>query len=160
AAGRAIGLDSLRVERGTPDVVRFDAGLVASETNPGARLTFGKTIGSKTEVIFSQSLQQGGGLTWIVGYAPWSGIDLRAVSLDVGDRRYEFTHDLTFGATRRAAAERARAIPVRITDVTFSGAGAEEPALRRRLKLQPGDRFSFFEWQDDRERLERYYHER
>jgi outer membrane protein assembly factor BamA/autotransporter translocation and assembly factor TamB len=159
AAGRAIGLDSLRVERGTPDVVRFDAGLVASETNPGARLTFGKTIGSKTEVIFSQSLQQGGGLTWIVGYAPWSAVDLRAVSLDVGDRRYEFTHDVTLGATRRAA-ESARATASRISDVTFAGAGTDEPALRRRLKLQPGDRFSFFEWQDDRERLERFYGER
>jgi autotransporter translocation and assembly factor TamB len=91
AAGRAVGLDTVRLERGTPDVVRFDAGLVAAETNPGARLTFGKTIGSKAEVVFSQSLQQSGGLTWIVSYAPRSGIGLRAVSLDDGDRLYEFT---------------------------------------------------------------------
>ena len=159
AAGRAVGLDTLRVERGTPDVVRFDAGLVASETNPGARLTFGKTIGSKTEVVFSQSLQEGGGLTWIVSYAAWSGIGLRAVSLDVGDRRYEFTHDVTFGSSGRTTAS-APAMVARIGDVTFSAAGPDEAALRQRLKLRPGDRFSFFEWQDDRERLERYYHER
>lgn len=162
AAGRAVGLDTVRLERGTPDVVRFDAGLVAAETNPGARLTFGKTIGSKAEVVFSQSLQQSGGLTWIVSYAPRSGIGLRAVSLDDGDRLYEFTHDLTFGGGKRPA-RNAQVPAMRISDVTFTidgGAGADEPALRERLKLRAGDRFSFFQWQDDRERLERFYHER
>ena len=35
-AGRAIGFDTARVERGTPDV-QLDAGLVATETDPGTR---------------------------------------------------------------------------------------------------------------------------
>src|SRR5204862_164393 len=51
-AARAVGLDVIRVERGTPDV-SFDAGLVATEADPGARLTFGKNIGARTEVVFS-----------------------------------------------------------------------------------------------------------
>jgi outer membrane protein assembly factor BamA/autotransporter translocation and assembly factor TamB len=158
AAGRAVGLDTVRVERGSPEV-QFDAGLVASETNPGARLTFGKQIGSQWEVVFSQSLQQSGGTTWIVSYAPRSNIGLRVVSLDDGDRLYDFTHNLTFGGEKRAAVARS-APPPRIAEIRVTGAGADEPALRDRMKLRPGDRFSFFEWQDDRERIERFYHER
>ena len=102
AAGRAVGLDSVRVEQGTPDV-RFDAGLVAAETDPGARLTFGKNIGRRAQVVFSQSLRDDGGMTWIVSYAPRSRIELRAVSLDNNDRLYGFRHDLTFGASSTAS---------------------------------------------------------
>src|SRR5262245_13923966 len=158
AAGRAIGFDTARVERGTPDL-RFDAGLVAAETDPGARLTFGKSIGSHVELVFSQSLQQSGGLTWIVGYKPRSGIDLRFVTLDQGDRLYTFSHDITFGgpAVKVSAAE---APTIRVSAVTITGAGSDEAALRSRLKLAPQDRFSFFKWQDDRERLEAFYHDR
>ena len=158
AAGRAVGLDSLRVEQGTPDV-RFDAGLVAAETDPGARLTFGKNIGSKAQVVFSQSLRNSGGTTWIVTYAPQSRIELRAVGLDNGDRLYGFRHDLVFGAasppTRAPAPE-----PPKVTNVQITGAGADEAALRSRLTLRTGDRFSFFTWQDDRDRLELFYQER
>jgi len=158
AAGRAVGLDTVRVEQGTPEV-RLDAGLVAAETDPGARLTFGKNIGSRWDVVFSQSLQQSGGLTWIVGYKPRSGIDLRVVSLDSGDRLYTFSHDLTFGGPARPASAPAKPAP-RVSGVDVGGAAADEAAIRSRLKLQSGDRFSFFQWQDDRERLESFYRDR
>jgi len=154
-AGRAIGLDTARIERGTPDV-RLDAGLVAAETDPGARLTFGKTIGTHWDVVLSQSLQESGGLTWIVGFKPQARIDLRVVSLDDGDRFYTFSHDLTFGGpARRAATAAPPATRVGVVEIT--GAGPDEAALRSRLKLKQGDRFSFFEAQDDRERIEAFY---
>jgi outer membrane protein assembly factor BamA/autotransporter translocation and assembly factor TamB len=156
-AGRAVGLDTVRLEHGSPDV-RYDAGLVASDTNPGQRLTFGKQIG-KFEVVFSQSLQESGGMTWIVNWTPRGGVGLRAVSLDDGDRLYDFTHNITFGGPKRAATAAPARPSVRVTDVAISGAGSDEPQLRERLKLKAGNRFSFFEWQDDRERLERFYHE-
>ena len=158
AAGRVVGLDTVRVERGTPDV-RLDAGLVAAETDPGARLTFGKQIGSHWDVVFSQSLQQSGGLTWIVGYKPRSGIDLRVVSLDGGDRLYTFSHDLTLGGPARKTTAASTPAP-RVSGMDVRGAGADEAAIRSRLKLQTGDRFSFFQWQDDRERLEAFYWDR
>jgi outer membrane protein assembly factor BamA len=154
-AGRAIGLDTARIERGTPDV-RLDAGLVAAETDPGARLTFGKTIGTHWDVVLSQSLQQSGGLTWIVGFKPRTRIDLRVVSLDDGDRFYTFSHDLAFGgAVRRTTTATPRA--PRVGGVEIDGAGTDEPVLRSRLKLQQGDRFSVFKAQDDRERIEGFY---
>jgi outer membrane protein assembly complex protein YaeT len=157
AAGRAVGLDTARVERGTPDV-RFDAGLVASETDPGARFTFGKTIG-RWDVIFSQSLEKSGGLTWIVGYRPGAGIDLRVVSLDNYDRVYSFGHDITLGASPRRPSPPRREVP-RVRAIAVAGAGGDEPEVRQLLKLRAGDRFDFFEWEDDRDRVERFYAER
>jgi outer membrane protein assembly factor BamA/autotransporter translocation and assembly factor TamB len=155
AAGRAVGLDTLRVEQGNPDV-RFDAGLVATETDPGARLTFGKNIGTRTQVVISQSLRNDGGTTWIVTYSPRSRIELRAVSLDDGDRLYGFRHGLVFGDPAPVVRAPAREVP-RVTSVQITGAGSDETALRERLSLHGGDRFSFFRWQDDRDRLEQFY---
>ncbi len=157
-AARAIGLDVVRIERGSPNL-RFDAGLIASETDPAARLTFGKNIGSSTQVVFSQSLRESGGLTWIVSYAPRPQAELRAVALDSGDRSYDFRHDVVFGQ-RRAAPARAPASQSRVSGVRISGAGADEQALRKLLRLNAGDRFSFFRWQDDRDWLEAFYHDR
>ena len=46
----------------------------------------------------------------------------------------------------------------------MSESGARErkgsEIVTARLKLRPQDRFSFFKWQDDRERLEAFYHDR
>jgi outer membrane protein assembly factor BamA/autotransporter translocation and assembly factor TamB len=157
AAGQAIGLTTVRLENNDPNV-RFDAGLVATETDPGTRLTIGRNIGSRFEVVFSQSLHQSGGLTWIVSYSPKTNLTLRAVNLDSGDRVYDFRHDLTFGqpANYRKPVRRVRET---VASVQISGAGADESALRSRLKLKTGDRFSFFSWQDDRDAIETFFHE-
>ena len=158
AAGQSVGLSTIRVESGSPDL-RFDAGLVATETDPGTRLTVGKNIGSRFEVVFSQSLHQSGGLTWIVSYSPKTNLVMRVVNQDSGDRVYDFRHDLTFGrpANFKRPIERPRETVIR---VQISGAGADENALRSLLKVKEGDRFSFFRWQDDRERIENFFHER
>ena len=132
---------------------------MASDIDPGARLTFGKTIGGRTQVVFSQSLQESGGLTWIVSYAPLAQAELRAVTLDSGDRLYGFSHAVVFGKPPSPAA-RASAPSPRVSGVRISGAGADEKALRSRLSLGAGDRFSFFRWQDDRDRLEAFFHDR
>ena len=105
--GRALGLDALRVERGQD--VRFDAGLVAGDTDPASRLTFGKQVTRTVEVVFSQSLKDSGKLTWIIGYRPKSNVELRFVSQDNEARIYDFRHDLVIGgdpAAKVAAASR------------------------------------------------------
>ena len=159
AAGRALGLDTIRVERGQYDL-RFDAGLVATETDPGSRLTVGKTLGRNVQVVFSQSLRQSGGLTWIVSYAPRSNIEVRMVTLDDGDRIYNVQHDLLFGASKPAVPRVSSPPAPGVRSIRISGAASDEAALRSQLKLAGGDRFSFFRWQDDRERLEAWYRKR
>ena len=82
------------------------------------------------------------------------------MSLDGGDRLYGFRHDLVFGAPAPASARAPAAVPSTVTEVQIVGAGPDEAALRSQLKLRAGDRFSFFRWQDDRDRLELTYHQR
>ena len=150
--GRALGLDTLRVER--EQDVRFDAGLVASETDPSSRLTFGKQVTRTVEVVFSQSLKDSGKLTWILGYRPRPNVELRVVSEDNDGRIYDFRHDVTIGGGAVSSAP-VPAPAARVASVNFSGTpGVPEPELRRSLRLTAGKTFDFFQWQEDRDRLE------
>ena len=69
-AGRAIGLDTIRL--GGPETRRCaqDPIAVATELDPTTRLTFGKSLGPDVDVTFSQSLRDGDAQTWIVDYLP------------------------------------------------------------------------------------------
>lgn len=150
--GRAVGLDTLRVERGQD--VRFDAGLVASETDPASRLTFGKQVTRTVEVVFSQSLKDSGKLTWIIAYRPKPNVELRLVSQDNVTRIYDVRHDVTFGGRRTATPSIVRPTS-KVASVVFTGAsGVPEADLRDRLRLNAGDTFDFFKWQGDRDRVE------
>jgi outer membrane protein assembly complex protein YaeT len=156
-AGRAVGLDTLRIEPGGS--VRFDAGLIATETDPGSRLTFGKQVTSDVEVVFSKNLTDSGAFTWIVAYHPRRNVEVRVVSDDHNDRLYDFRHDITIGGgpapTSAAPAVRPRIGAVRITGAS----GPLEAELRGRVSLTSGKTFDFFAWQQNRDRLEQFCQE-
>ena len=166
-AGRAVGLDTVRVEQGGARDVRFDSSLVATETDPGARLTFGKNVSRNVQLIFSQSLTDSGSLTWILGYTPRRNLELRTVVLDNEDQSYEFRHMVSFGgapaASAAAAASRASASqpPGRVGRVQFSGTPRiDTDDLMSELDVSSGERFDFYRWQRDHDRLEALYHRR
>src|SRR5258705_7099526 len=95
-AGRAVGLDTLRIGGVDESVTRLEPTAVATEVDPTSRLTFGKGLGSNVDVTFSQSLRDSTAQTWIVDYLPVRQIDMRVVSDDDDLRRYGFRHDLSF----------------------------------------------------------------
>ena len=154
-AGRSVGLDTVRVERGQGNV-RFDSSLVAGDTDPGTRLTVGKNLSRQVELVASQNLRETGLITWIVNYLPRRNLELRLVVDDEADRSFEFRHALSFGgfsAPRRPAAAR---VEPRVTAVQItSAAGLPAPDLLQLVLLKEGDRFDFFRWQDSRARIER-----
>lgn len=160
-AGRAVGLDTLRVGAGPVTSNPGDSSELTTQLDPTSRLTFGKAIGDDVDVTFSQSLRDGGAQTWIVDYLPSRQIDLRLVSDDDDLRTYGFRHDLSFGGPRRARAaeaSRRRAAEPRITAVVIAGeTGILEARVREVLSLDVGDRFDFVEWQDDRDRITALY---
>ncbi|MGD9902385.1 MAG: translocation/assembly module TamB domain-containing protein [Vicinamibacterales bacterium] len=161
ATGRALGLDSLRLERGFgADTVRQDPSLIVEDfdIDPSTRLTLSKRLRPDVEVILSQDLRQSGGLSAVVSYRPFRGVELRGTSRDNSDRSYTLRHEISFGGTRAPAAAR-RPSPD-VSAVRVEGAGADEAALRERLRLEPGDRFDFARWRDDVDRLETWYRER
>ena len=154
-AGRAVGLDTLRL--GAPTNPR-DPGDLASETDPTQRLTFGKSLGSTLDVTLSQSLRESNDQTWIIDYLPLRRLAFRFVSDDDDLRSDAFRHDVTFGAPAARPdkgsqqVERPRVSSVRLT----GNLGFPEPQVRSQLRLTPGDRFDFIDWQDDCYRLERF----
>ncbi len=78
-AGRAVGLDTLRIGGVDESVTRLEPTAVATEVDPTSRLTFGKGLGSNVDVTFSQSLRDSTAQTWIVDYLPVRQIDMRVV---------------------------------------------------------------------------------
>lgn len=161
-AGRAVGLDTVRIDRDA----RFDTSLVATETDPGARLTFGKNVRRDVQLIFSQSLRDSGSLTWIVDYSPTRDLKVRGVVLDDNTRLYEFGHTISFSRTTASAtqntspaareSERERLIG----DIRFTGTPRfTEAELGSHVDLSIGDRFNFYRWQRDEDRLEAFFHD-
>ena len=158
AAGRSVGLDSVRLDPGTNQGnVRFDSSLVAGEANPGTRLTVGKHLNRQIELVASQNLRESGLVTWIVNYLPRRNLELRLVVDDETDRSYELRHALTFGQSDELSSSSPARSKPRVTTVRFVGdAGLPESELRELVGLQTGDSFDFLRWQDGRDRIERY----
>lgn len=165
-AGRAVGLDTVQVSRGLGAAAStFD--LLGTDVDPNARLTLGKNLARNVELVFSQNLRESGDITWIATYQPLRNFEVRGTTQDDSTRSYEFRHDLDFGGSRGARAPAVAAVnglgpqPSRVVAATVSGrTGVEERELQRALRLKVGDPFDFYRWQQDRERLERFYHER
>lgn len=160
-AGRAVGLDSAQVGRGLGGAAS-DFDLISADTDPSARLTVTKQLRQDVELVFSQSLRNSNDLTWIAIYRPVRAFELRGTTQDNNSRTYEFRHELNAGG--RAAAARpssSRAPEPRVSVVRWAGApGFDEAELRRRVKLTEGDRFDFYRWQQDRDRLAAFYRDR
>jgi len=158
-AGRSVGLDTIRV--GGVETNPRDPADLASETDPTSRVTFGKSLGRKLDVTLSQSLVESNEQTWIVDYLPVRRIALRFVQDDQELRSYAFRHDLTFGnapnAVRSGDVSREVKQP-RVSAVRLMGdLRFPESQVRGALRLNAGDRFDFINWQEDRDRLERFY---
>jgi outer membrane protein assembly factor BamA len=153
----SVGLDTLRLDQGGGTDLFDDPTLVAGDVNPASRLTVGKRVGDRVELAYSQDLSQNGFVMSTTYFAP-AGISFRALLLDNDDRTYEFRHEPPIGVRRRprpAPRPDATVIAVR-----FSGnLGFAESELRGQLRLTEGDRFDFAAWQQDSDRLRRYYQE-
>lgn len=158
--GRAIGLDSLRVERGfNTDDVRQDTSGIIEDADPTTRLTLSKRLRPEVEVVLSQDLRQSGAISAVVSYKPVRGVELRATSRDNTDRAYGVRHDISFGGA--VPARSARRVLGDVSAVRFVGAPPEdEAALHALLRLTPGRPFDFIRWRDDAERLREWYRRR
>jgi outer membrane protein assembly factor BamA/autotransporter translocation and assembly factor TamB len=160
-AARAVGLDSIRFEQGANlDALQADPS-IAGEVNPAQRLTLSRRVSRFVEVTVSQNLRDTGLLTWIVTYAPRRAVEVRTVSRDDRSRSYELRHDLSFGGPPAVRGERAAAPSIRVGDVRLTGnLAVPSTQLTRRLGLRTGQRFDFYRWQQDRDRLRRFYLDR
>jgi outer membrane protein assembly factor BamA/autotransporter translocation and assembly factor TamB len=157
-AGRAIGLDTLRIGGVQTTGTLGDATVLTTDLDPTSRLTFGKRLGSDLDVTFSQSLRDGDAQTWIVEYRPSNRFETRLVSNDEDMASLGFRHDVSFGGVRRVERPVVRRTQTRVASVELTGdLITPEPRLRDLLSLTEGDQFDFGEWQRDRDRLLEFY---
>jgi outer membrane protein assembly factor BamA/autotransporter translocation and assembly factor TamB len=163
-AGRAVGLDSLQVSRGL-GAAASDFDLLASDVDPQARLTITKDLTRDVELVVSQSLRKNDDTIWLVNYQPIRHVQIRGTTEGDGSHSAEFRHELAFAGPPPGAAGDASAPAPReqgrVSAVVFSGTpGVPEAELRRLLDLDPGERFDFYVWQRDQDRLHGWYHAR
>ena len=169
-AGRAVGLDTLRLGGVEGAALRRDTTAVATEVDPTTRLTFGKSLGTDVDVTFSQSLRDSAAQTWIVEYLPARRVEVRLVSDDSDLRSYGFRHDMTFGggavraiqspfdSAQGRAGESSRLRDLRVATSGITGELVfPEMRIQELLRLKAGSRFDFGAWQSDRDRIEELY---
>ena len=125
-------------------------------------MTVGRRINDQVQIILSQNLRDSG-LSSIVDYSPLANIEMRALFDDENERAYEFRHAIEFGAPATARASRtpvdgAERPDTRVTDVRFVGnLGYPVDTLHDVVRHAAGDRFDFYRWQQDQDRLASFY---
>jgi outer membrane protein insertion porin family len=162
--GRAMGLNTFRVERGDYQDSDFrqyqeDPGVAGiNRTDPTTRLTVGKRLSDQVEFTVSQNLRENGKATFIVSYFPKRNVELRALSRDDGTVSLGIRHQVTFGGGQSKPPSERRPRP-RISRITFSGGDAAIAATARsEIKIKEGDDFDFLELQKDIDRIREAFH--
>ena len=154
--GRAIGLDSFRVERGDfadPDFRDDPSAIGASGSDPTTRLTLSKRLSRQVEFTVSQNLRESGNTTFIISYFLTPAIEVRAVSRDDDTVSIGIRHQVTFGGGVSTSPAELRVKP-KVSALTFAGVDpAIEQEVRGQLKLGPGDDFDFLVLQRDGDRV-------
>ena len=150
--GRAIGLDSLRVERGfDTDLIRQDPGLVAEDLDPSTRLTMSKRLRSDVEVILSQDLRQSGGLSAVISYRPLRNVELRAARATTPTARSR--SGTSYQLRRRRAVPPPRRDAAEVAAVRFDGRRRRRGGAARSAAPHRGQAVRLRRWRDDVDRL-------
>ncbi|HSD26199.1 MAG TPA: POTRA domain-containing protein, partial [Vicinamibacteria bacterium] len=153
--GQAGALLAGRLTRGVAqtfglDEITIRPDLVARETDPSARFTFGKNLGRRAGVVYSVGL--GGPETRFVQLEgrPGRKVTVRGQRTDAGTYTGGVGQRFQWGAA--APDEGGGELRVRLLDVRFEGDPLEE-AVRGSVRLSPGQRMSEWKVQDEAERL-------
>ena len=160
-AGRAGSALSRALQQATGlSTVRIEPNLIASETNPGARLTVGQDLADDVRLIYSSDLTDSSDQIWVTEYDVTRQFVTRAVRQSDASYRFDFQHDVRFGGLPEARRTERRVRP-RIASVSIEGDTAiGEAEVRERFRLDPGDRYDFFQIRRGIQRLEERYRER
>ena len=149
---RAIGVSQVSIE----------PGLIAPESNPGARLTIGQDLTRNLRLVYSMNLTNSSDQIWIATYDIRRRFALRAVQQGSDTDRFEFRHDLRFGGSSKPliGIVQPRAPKRKVGQVKFSGnTSLEEGDLSKEFKVKSGDRYNFAKVRKNVERLEKLYHQ-
>ena len=145
-AGRAIGLSQVRIE----------PNLIASETEPTARLTIGKDITPQLDFVYSMNLRDSNDQIWITDYQLARRFSARGLRQNDNSYRFQFQHDLLFGLGGDSRKSRTSESRGKIRSVKFLGeTHLSEKQLSNAAGLKEGQTYDFFSIQKGRTQLEK-----
>ena len=111
-AGRAGSALSRGLQQATGlSTVRLEPNLIASETNPGARLTVGQDLADDVRLIYSSDLADSSDQIWVTEYDVTRQFVSRAVRQSDASYRFDFRHDVRFGGLPEARRTERRVRP-------------------------------------------------
>ena len=148
------------LERATGfDTVRLEPNLIASETDPNARLTVGEDIAEDLELVYSVNLTDSNDQMWVADYDITRRFQTRGVRQSDSSYRFDLRHELQFGGSPPPA--RVRRERPAVARVSIEGDGnIPEAELRELLELEEGDEYSFFAMRNRVEDIEELFERR
>jgi outer membrane protein assembly complex protein YaeT len=147
-ARRALHLSTLRI----------DPGLIASESDAGARLTLGEDITKNLSIVYSMNLTNGGDQIWTAEYEIIRRLTTQATKQQDNTYRFEFHHDLLFGGPPSTRRSRTSSQKFEIGAISLEGgAPFSEKELMNRFRVKPGQKYDFPRVQKGLDRLREFY---
>ncbi len=149
--------------------VRIEPSLIASESDPSARLTVGQDLSSDLELIYSMNLTDSSDQIYIAEYDLTDRFTGRVLhhtgseTIEADPRqnsyRLEFTHQLLFGGSGETGGhDKSERKQPEIRKVTFSGTPVLPVSmLEDKFDVETGQEFDFFEVRKGLDRLREYY---
>jgi outer membrane protein assembly complex protein YaeT len=138
--------------------LRIDPGLIASESDPGARLTLGQDITRNFSLAYSMNLTNGGDQIWIAQYNFPKRLAAQATRQQDNSYRLEVRQDLRLGSSSRRRSSRSAITKFEIGSIRFHGAEPlSEKTLLDKLDVKPGDKYDFSKIQKGLDRLDEFY---
>lgn len=134
------------------DEVTIQPELLARETDPGARFTFGKQLGPRANLLYSLSLNNPEDRFGQLEVRPGRSTTAFIQRLDDGTLTYGGGQRFEWGGPPRPKApkeERTRLQEVRV----LADAGLPEAEVRKEVDLRPGDRVTSWQLQDKADKL-------
>lgn len=149
-ARQALHLSTLRIDPG---------GLIASESDVGARITIGEDITRNFSLAYSMNLVDGGEQIWAAQYAVTQALTTQATKQEDNSYRFEFRHDLRLGGRERSARRARRAVTkFTIGSIRLDGnLLAPEKRMLEEFGAKPGDRYEFPKIQKGLDNLSNHY---
>lgn len=144
------------------DRVEIQPEMLASETNPGAKLVLGKDFTSALSLMYSISLTEAREQTWIANYKAPKNLSFRFVDQAEGSYTANMRHLIRFGqgvSTGTLRPRRQRETKVERIEIQNDSVLSTEEILKE-LDIEAGDTYDFWTLQDQLEDLEEILQER
>jgi outer membrane protein assembly complex protein YaeT len=138
--------------------LRIDPGLIASESDPGARLTLGEDITKDLSLLYSMNLTNGADQIWAAQYKIMQRLTTQATKQQDNSYRLEFHHDLLFGGPRSARRTETTSKKFKIGAIRLEGgAPFSDKTLMKSFGVKPGQKYDFPKVQKGLDRVREFY---